>query len=173
MEIKIKNKKVKNTIVFVVLIFIGFWGIKVLYEQVNDLQIKKQETESLLKEEQDILAELEMINKNEESNELAIVAENIPDGDQMPVFIEQISDLSSSYGVVLLSMVPMEEILEEGRIKKKEIKVTLTGEKENFNSFIKALEELARFTSISSITINPGRESGFSSFVVDLSIYYL
>lgn len=169
MAIQIENKKVSITVVLLLVFGIAVWGIVSMYSKLEELNKKKVDVETQITNETTILAELKNLDNAEDK--IAEVMFAIPDGDKMPDFISQISELAGKSALNLMSINPTNEIEVEGKMKKKDVVLMLAGDGDNFKVFIKSLETLSRFTNVSSIKLDQDKNN-FSLFTVNVSIYY-
>lgn len=169
MAIQIENKKVLKVVVFLLIFSIAIWRIVTMYSKLGELNKKKVDIETQITNETAILAELKKLdNAKDEINKVMFA---IPDGDKMPDFILQLSELAEKSALNLTSIDSINEVEVEGQMKKKNVVLMLAGDRDNFKVFIKSLETLSRFTSVSSIKLDQDKNN-FSLFTVNVSIYY-
>ncbi len=169
MAINIENKTVGRVIMFLLVFVVAIWGIFQLYSKIKELNVKKADVETQIQKETAILEELKVLENADAEIEKVMSA--IPDGDKMPDVISQLSDLARKSALNLISINSSNEIEVNKNMKKKDVIVVLAGNQENFKSFMKSLEGLARFANVSSIKTESNKNN-FSSFTVNVSIYY-
>lgn len=172
-------------LIIALLICIGLWGMKKVYEMLNVAKTEESQMQSNIEKEKEMLANIEKIleARNGETSEAKKVFEALPDEDALPIFISQISALSKDSGLILLAIDPSNSKSTNYKtnggsqgINTMDVSLKLTGSYEGFKNFIKSIESLSRYVDISSASIEANKTSQsnlFYDFSFDLIIYYL
>lgn len=178
--LKLNNKRIITASMLIIGILASGWGIKIVYGFIDNMRNEKNNIEQEIEKQNKLLEELANIQQptgieaGESEMEKLMIA--LPDNDELSNLIDQLDLLAKQNALFLTNISPVagKEIGmgTEHNIKSKSVRIKLLGLYDNFQEFVRALEQSSRFINIDVITITQENDRALQAFDIGLIIYY-